>query len=86
MGIETPRGRARGRWTEEQEAALAALHAAVRHAEEHVSAESRHLVRLAVDAARDVGTGWTRIGDVLGIASGNAYRRYRKRLPAGEDS
>jgi hypothetical protein len=26
-----------------------------------------------------MGIGWTKIGDTLGIASGNAYHRYRKR-------
>jgi hypothetical protein len=33
----------------------------------------------AVDAARDAGTGWTQIGDALGIRRGNAYKRFHKR-------
>ncbi|OPX07985.1 hypothetical protein B1790_21075 [Mycobacterium sp. AT1] len=41
--------------------------------------DSQEQLRAAVDAARDIGIGWTKIGDTLGIASGNAYHRYRKR-------
>jgi hypothetical protein len=39
----------------------------------------RDELQAAVDAARDIGLGWTKIGDALGIARGNAYQRYRKR-------
>lgn len=37
------------------------------------------LLQDAVDQARDAGVGWERIGDILGIARGNAYHRHRKR-------
>lgn len=36
-------------------------------------------LRSSVDRARDVGMAWGRIGDILGIARGNAYQRYRRR-------
>jgi hypothetical protein len=35
-------------------------------------------IQAAAEDARDAGCTWTQIGDVLGIARGNAYRRYRK--------
>jgi hypothetical protein len=38
----------------------------------------------AVDAARDQQVQWGEIGSVLGIARGNAYRRYRRRLSLGD--
>ena len=72
------------RWTAEQDAAVRQLADAaeqVKHADTPVSKEQ---LRSAVDAARDVGVGWTRIGDTLGIASGNAYQRYRRR-PNSQD-
>jgi transcriptional/translational regulatory protein YebC/TACO1 len=36
-------------------------------------------LQAAVDDARDAGVSWQVIGDVLGIARGNAYRRHRRR-------
>lgn len=33
----------------------------------------------AVDAARDAGVEWMAIGDVLGLARGNAYQKFRRR-------
>lgn len=66
------------------EEAVELLAAAARHDAATRSPESKDDVRRAVDAARDVGVGWTRIGDTLGIASGNAYQRYRKRKDAGD--
>jgi hypothetical protein len=36
-------------------------------------------LRLAAEAARDAGVSWSRIGDALGIARGNAYKRYRRK-------
>lgn len=68
-------------WTAEQDAALERLAEAHRLAAENHTPEAREQIRLAVDAAREVGVGWTRIGDTLGIAGGNAYQRYRKQLP-----
>jgi hypothetical protein len=40
---------------------------------------ARHRLRNAVDLARDAGATWMQIGDLLGIARGNAYRQYRRR-------
>ena len=62
-----------------QAAALELLAVAAQRVESDDTIGSRHDLRKAVDAARKVGVGWTMIGDVLGIASGNAYQRYRKR-------
>jgi hypothetical protein len=62
-----------------QAAAVELLAAARQRFEAEDTADSRRDLQTAVDAARDVGVGWTRIGDTLGIASGNAYQRYRKR-------
>ena len=67
------------RWTDEHEDAvrhLAEAALAVKHAD---TPDSQERLRSAVDAARDMGIGWTKIGDTLGIASGNAYQRSRKR-------
>lgn len=67
------------RRTVEQEAALRRLADADRQVRETDTPASREQLRSAVDAARDAGVGWTKIGDTLGIASGNAYQRYRRR-------
>ncbi|GAB7066797.1 hypothetical protein H7J06_28380 [Mycobacterium hodleri] len=40
---------------------------------------AQHRLQIAVDAARDAGVAWGEIGDVLGLARGNAYQRYRHR-------
>lgn len=40
---------------------------------------ARDRTQEAVDAARSVGIGWAQIGEVLGIARGNAYQQYRPR-------
>jgi hypothetical protein len=40
---------------------------------------ARDRIQNAVDAARSVGIGWEQIGEVLGMARGNAYQRYRHR-------
>lgn len=37
-------------------------------------------LQAAVDGARDLGVQWGQIGSTLGIARGNAYQRYRKKL------
>jgi hypothetical protein len=65
--------------TPEQEAALRHLADAARRVQEADTPMSREQLRSAVDAARDARVGWTKIGDTLGIASGNAYQRYRRR-------
>jgi hypothetical protein len=36
-------------------------------------------VRSAIEAARDAGVTWMQIGELLGIARGNAYQQYRRR-------
>jgi hypothetical protein len=73
-----------GRVTAEMQDAVDRLAAAARHDAATRSPESKELLHRAVDAARDVGVGWTRIGDTLGIARGNAYQRYRKRRGADD--
>ena len=85
--MDTPhrKNKSRNGWTAEHDAALSRLADAaseVRYADTPISQEQ---LRSAVDAARDVGVGWTKKGDTLGIASGNAYQRYRKRTDVGED-
>lgn len=66
-----------------QVAALSVLAEAAQRAEATDSAVTREELQKAVDGARNVGVGWTKIGDALGIASGNAYQRYRTR-PSSE--
>ena len=72
----------RGRWTDEKDAALRCLTEAHRRVLESDTSVTRDELGRAVDAARDAGIGWTMIGDTLGIASGLAYQRYRKRPTA----
>lgn len=79
MNDRSPNKRTRRMWTEEQDVALERLASAARQATHTRTPESREQVQLAVDAARDVGVGWTRIGDTLGIAGGNAYQKYRRK-------
>jgi hypothetical protein len=73
-----PRPRGHG-CAAKQAAAVELLAAARQRVEAENTTDTRRDLHEAVDAARDVGVGWTRIGDTLGIASGNAYQRYRKR-------
>ena len=73
---------ARRQWLAEQDAAIERLATAAASVGSHRDVEANRLVQTAVDAARDAGVGWTRIGDTLGIAGGCAYQRYRKR-PGG---
>jgi hypothetical protein len=69
----------RSRWTDEKDAAVRRLTEAHRRVAESDTSVTRDELGKAVDAARDAGIGWTMIGDTLGIASGLAYHRYRKR-------
>jgi hypothetical protein len=46
-------------------------------------AQAERALQAAVDAARDQRAPWGEIGSALGIARGNAYQRYRKRLSPG---
>ena len=41
-------------------------------------------LQAAVDHARDLDVQWGQIGLTLGIARGNAYQRYRKRLSSSD--
>ncbi len=66
------------KWSAEQDDAVRQLAAAAEVAQRADTPASREQLRSAVDAARDAGVGWTKIGDTLGIASGNAYQRYRQ--------
>jgi hypothetical protein len=80
--VSTPSGRrARRRmWTPEQDIAVERLAAVARCAAESGGPDATTLIHRAVIAARAEGVGWTRIGDALGIAGGNAYQKYRKPL------
>ena len=84
MNHQVSSRRARRTWTVEQDAALERLASAARQATHVRTPESRELLQLAVDAARDAGVGWTRIGDALDMAGGNAYQKYRKRHSCDE--
>ncbi|KQY07943.1 hypothetical protein ASD37_08175 [Mycobacterium sp. Root135] len=79
--MDTPRRKNKSHivWTAEHDTALRRLADAASEVKKADTTASRRQLRSAVDAARDVGVGWTKIGDTLGIASGNAYHRYRKR-------
>jgi hypothetical protein len=46
-------------------------------------AQAERALQAAVDNARDQQVPWGEIGSALGIARGNAYQRYRKRLSLG---
>lgn len=79
--MNTPRRKTKSHsgWTAEHDTAVSRLADAAREAQYSNTPDSQEQLRSAVDAARDIGIGWTKIGDTLGIASGNAYHRYRKR-------
>jgi transcriptional/translational regulatory protein YebC/TACO1 len=62
-----------------RDAAVQRLAVAARRAREADTPDSNDALQEAVDAARQVGVGWSTIGAALGIASGYAYKRYRKR-------
>lgn len=51
------------------------------HSEDTIARAERDL-RVAVDWARQLGAQWGQIGRALGIARGNAYKRYRPKNPA----
>ena len=76
--------KSRNTWTAEHDDAVRHLADAAQQVEDADTPISQEHLRSAVDAARELGVGWTRIGDTLGIASGNAYQRYRKRSDAGQ--
>lgn len=65
-------------WTPEQDAAVEKLVAVAQCAAALHGPEAKDEIHRAVNAARATGVGWTRIGDALGIAGGNAYQKYRK--------
>jgi isopropylmalate/homocitrate/citramalate synthase len=67
------------RWTAEHDEAIRQLSSAAQRVEESDTPDTRAELAEAVEAAREAGVGWTKIGDTLGIASGNAYQRYRQR-------
>jgi hypothetical protein len=75
-----PKRKARSIWTAEHDAAVQRLTAAAKHANASNEHNDRVALTEAVHLARHAGVGWTKIGDVLGIASGNAYQRYRKHV------
>ena len=79
MNTQRRKTKSHSGWTAEHYTALSRLADAAREVQHSGTPDSREHLRSAVDAARDVGVGWTKIGDTLGIASGNAYHRYRKR-------
>jgi hypothetical protein len=59
---------------------LARARELLKRARGHAGREAaQSAVRKAVEAACDAGCGWGQIGDVLGIARGNAYQKYRRK-------
>lgn len=86
MNDRARRPRMRLKWTAEHDAAVQLLAAAAQRVQQSDTPDSRAALADAVDAARQGGVGWTKIGDTLGIASGNAYQRYRKRSGSSSTS
>jgi hypothetical protein len=70
---------ARSQRAAHEAAALSRLAIAGQSAQTAKTPAAHSELQQAVDAARELGVGWTKIGDVLGIARGSAYQRYRKR-------
>lgn len=62
----------------ELEAARDALLAAKRTRSSELIELAQRRLQAAVDAARDQFVPWGQIGSTLGIARGNAYKRYRQ--------
>lgn len=85
MNTQRRKSKSHRGWTAEHDTALHRLADAALEVERSDTPSTQEQLRSAVDAARDVGVGWTKIGDTLGIASGNAYQRYRKRAASDED-
>jgi hypothetical protein len=55
---------------------------AVRHLDDDTACQrADDQLAAAVSAARDAGLTWGTIANVLGVARGNAYQRYRHRPP-----
>ena len=79
MNTQRRKSKSHSGWTAEHDTAVRRLADAAREVQQSNTPDSQEQLRSAVDAARDIGIGWTKIGDTLGIASGNAYHRYRKR-------
>lgn len=79
MNTQSRKTKSHRGWTAEHDTAVRRLADAAREVQYSNTPDSQEQLRSAVDAARDIGIGWTKIGDTLGIASGNAYHRYRKR-------
>ncbi|GLP75550.1 hypothetical protein TUM20983_26600 [Mycobacterium antarcticum] len=82
MNDQPRKPKVRNNWTNAHDDALARIAAAAERVKRCDSPGTRAALFEAVEAARVAGVGWTKIGDTLGIASGNAYKRYRKRPQA----
>ncbi len=78
MNAQPRKVKVRSIWTAEHDAVMQQIAAAAQRVKESDTPGTRAELFEAVEAARIVGIGWTKIGDTLGIASGNAYKRYRK--------
>lgn len=62
----------------------AALDTAKRARSIEAVSQAEREMRATVDAARDLGVAWGRIGLALGVARGNAYQRFRRKpCPTG---
>lgn len=59
--------------------ARTALERARRQQRRDAVTAAQHQLRAAVEAASDAGVTWMQIGDILGMARGNAYQQYRRR-------
>jgi hypothetical protein len=60
------------------ESALEGTRAVKQFRDDALVDQADYQLRAAVDAARKAGVKWGEIGEVLGIARGNAYQRYRR--------
>ncbi|BDX32272.1 hypothetical protein TUM20985_28190 [Mycobacterium antarcticum] len=83
MNDQPRKPKVRNNWTSAHDDVLARIATAAERVKRYDNPETRAALFEAVEAARIAGVGWTKIGDTLGIASGNAYQRYRKRQPTG---
>lgn len=78
MNDQPRKVKVRNTWTAEHDAVVQQIAAAAQRVKESDTPGARAELFEAVEAARVASIGWTKIGDTLGIASGNAYKRYRK--------
>ena len=79
MNLPPRKTTSRFKWTTDHDDAVLRLAEAVQRVRDEDTPATQQQLRSAVESARDAGLGWTTIGNTLGIASGNAYSKYRRR-------